>query len=81
MTIPQVQLIIEEILEDESLSRQLKEKLVSVIGILKSNDDVQSLISRALSELEQASDSQHLDSYTRSQLFSATSILESVKVQ
>ena len=67
---------LEELKNEFDANKKLKEKMDTVISILRKNPDL--VIEKALSELEELN-SMNLPSYHRTQLWDVVSLLESLK--
>ena len=67
-----------EISEDNTLPKNIKDKLGTVIEILNTNGDMSMNISKAMYELEDMADDRNLQAYSRTQLFNVISQLESI---
>ncbi|HLD39549.1 MAG TPA: UPF0147 family protein [Candidatus Nanoarchaeia archaeon] len=67
---------LEELREEFDSNKKLKEKMNSVISILRKNPDL--VIEKALTELEELN-SMNLPSYHRTQVWDVVSLLESLK--
>ena len=70
---------IEEVQTDNTMPRNVKEKLSEVVIILNAEDAEGSLrINKALDKIEEIVDDTNLQPYTRTQIWNLASILESL---
>ena len=69
---------INEIKEDESLPKSVKERLNGAISLLNSEDEVSIKVSRTIESLDCVCEDSNIDSFFRSQVLSVVSILESI---
>ncbi len=67
-----------ELSEDNTLPKNLKDKVNIVIDILNDEGDVSMKISKAMHELESIVDDRNLQAYSRTQLYNVISQLESI---
>ncbi|MBD3318685.1 hypothetical protein GF342_02130 [Candidatus Woesearchaeota archaeon] len=65
-----------DLADDPCVPRTVREHISRVIGILKSSVEMSLRISRALGELEELAEHEHVQSDTRMQLFSVATLLE-----
>ena len=77
-TIPEVITMLEELQEDTSVPRNVRSKIVDIIQGLQDKKETIMKVSRALHDLEEISEDNNVQSYTRMQLFNVASMLESV---
>ncbi len=70
--------LINELINDDSTNRNIKDSLEEVIEILSGDEDATVKIHNALLELEEITESKSMESYTRSAIFNIISILESM---
>jgi uncharacterized protein (UPF0147 family) len=68
----------EDFSEDNSVPKNVKTKIETIIGELKSDSDKSIKINKALQELEEISDDSNLQSFNRTQIWNIISLLESV---
>ena len=70
---------IEELLEDNTVPKNVKKKLELISVALKEDgEDISIRINKALSELDELSDDTNLESFTRTQIWNIASMLESI---
>ena len=67
---------LEELNEDTTVPKNVKQKLIKLISDLKRKETTHLELSKALHELEEISEDMYLPSYIRTQLFNVTSLLE-----
>ncbi|MBI4147981.1 UPF0147 family protein [Candidatus Woesearchaeota archaeon] len=67
-----------ELESDQQLPKSLKQKIGTAIRTLEQNNELSMRVSRALNELEELTDDQNMQAYTRTQLFNIISMLEAV---
>jgi len=67
-----------ELESDQQLPKSLKLKIGTAIRTLEQNNELSMRVSRALNELEELTDDQNMQAYTRTQLFNIISMLEAV---
>ncbi len=70
--------VLKELSEDSTVPKNVKAKVLEVIEILKSSEELSLKISKALQELEEISDDNNLQSFTRTQIWNITSMLEKI---
>lgn len=70
--------ILEEIANDTSVPKNVKDKVAIVIKILKNEGDLKVNVNKALNELDEVADDPNLESYTRSLVWNIVSMLEKV---
>ncbi len=70
--------ILEELRDDNTVPRNVKEKVRLTIGVLKSNNEVTINVNKALQELDEIADDPNLQAYTRTQIWNIVSLLEKV---
>ena len=68
-----------ELKDDNTVPRNVKTKIESIIILLNDETETSIKISRALHEMEEISEDVNMQSYTRTQLFNVVSLLEMVK--
>lgn len=68
-----------ELNDDSTVPKSLRGKLQNVIGYLGEEGDLSLRVDRALHELENLSDDNNLQSYTRTQIWNIVSMLETLK--
>lgn len=69
-----------ELSEDSGVPRSVKSKMQAIIADLKksSEDDLSLVLNKLLSDLDEMSSDANLDSFTRQQLWSISSMLEGI---
>ncbi len=70
--------VLTDLLEDNTVPRNVKSKLQVIIDALKDSTDLSLKINKALSILDEISDDNNLQSYARTQIWNITSMLESL---
>ena len=68
--------VIEELLEDNTVPRNVKRKLEISKEILGSEDELSIKVNKVLNELEELSEDTNVQSYTRTQIWNLVSMLE-----
>ena len=74
----EVLMALEELKLDNTVPKNVKAKIVEIIGSLKEKQELSIRVNRALNELDEISDNSNIQSYTRTQLWNVVSLLESV---
>lgn len=77
-TLQQAIYALQELIDDSSTPRALKEKIVSVMTVLNQNTEQKIKVSKALNQLESVTEDSNLQPFTRTQLFNIVSLLEVV---
>lgn len=74
---------IKELIEDGSVPRNVKSKFNEIIADLKkaSDSELSLTINKLLSDLDEISADANLDQFTRQQIWSITSLLESIETE
>lgn len=69
-----------ELEEDSSVPRNIKAKISTIISSLKNtkDEDLSLTLNKLLSELDEISSDANLDQFTRQQIWSISSMLESI---
>jgi uncharacterized protein (UPF0147 family) len=70
--------ILEELQEDGSVPRNVKEKIVSTVKALEEKGEISIKVNKALHELEEIADDPNLQQYTRTQIWNIVSLLEKI---
>ena len=70
--------VLKEMEEDNSIPKNIKDKLNITIDALKNDNNLKMSINKALHELDEIADDPNLQSYTRTQIWNVVSLLESV---
>ena len=68
--------ILEELKTDNSVPRNVKEKIENTIKALKDKSELKLRINKALHELDDIADDVNLQAYTRTQIWNVVSLLE-----
>ncbi len=71
--------VLSELKGDLTVPKNVRIKVDRVIEILKKQSDATINVSKALNELEEIADDVNLESYTRTQIWNAISILEKMQ--
>ena len=71
--------VLSELKGDMTVPKNVRIKVDHVIEILKKQSDSTIKVSKALNELEEIADDVNLESYTRTQIWNAISILEKMQ--
>jgi len=74
--IQQVLLALQELAEDSSTPKNVKEKIAVTIKVLNTDAEISIKVSKALHELEYLAEDSNVQPYTRTQLFNIVSLLE-----
>ena len=67
-----------ELYEDNTLPKNVRQKLNFIIELLEENGEVSMKISKAIHELEEIVEDRNLQAYSRTQLFNIISMLETI---
>ena len=71
--------VLSELLEDSSVPKNVKSKIQEIIGSLNDNKtDLSLRINKALNVLDEISDDNNIQPYTRTQIWNIASLLESL---
>lgn len=70
--------VMSELLEDNTVPRNVKTKIEHIIGSLEDKSELSLKVNKALSILEEISDDNNLQPYTRTQIWNLISMLESI---
>lgn len=68
-----------EMVGDNTVPKNIKTKIDTIIKLLSCETEIPIKVSRALHEMEEISEDVNIQPYTRTQLFNVVSLLESVK--
>ncbi|MBI4149313.1 UPF0147 family protein [Candidatus Woesearchaeota archaeon] len=74
--LPQVKSAILEVIEDATVSKNIKVRLEQVIKILDDDADVSVRVNRVLNEIDELSNDANLQPYIRTQMWNIASMLE-----
>lgn len=69
---------LKDVESDSSVPKNVKLKINSIVKLLEDKGETHIKVSRAMHELEELSDDANMPSFTRTQLFHITSLLEVV---
>ncbi len=69
---------LQELIDDSSTPRALREKITSVMTVLNQNTEKSIKVSKAINQLENVTEDSNLQPFTRTQLFNIVSLLEVV---
>lgn len=69
---------LQELEQDTTTTKNVKTKIISTLKLLKEDTEVSIKVSKALHELEEITENENVQSYTRTQLFNIVSLLEVV---
>ena len=70
--------ILQEISEDECVSNGVREKILKNINMMHEEADISVKANKVLNELEELLENSGLDTYIRTQIWSVTSLLETL---
>jgi len=70
---------LEELKNDSTVPKNIKNKIVEIISSLNDDKETSIKINRALNELDEISDNNNIQPYTRTQIWNVVSILESMQ--
>ncbi len=76
--VKEVIVVMSELLNDNTVPRNIKAKIETIIHSLGENTDKSLRLNKALSILEEISDDNNIQPYTRTQLWNIVSMLESL---
>jgi uncharacterized protein (UPF0147 family) len=65
-----------ELEQDNQVPKNIKTKIISTISVLEQAGEMPIKVSKALQELEQLTDDNNMQAYTRTQIFNIVSLLE-----
>ncbi len=65
-----------ELEQDNQIPKNVKVKITGTISVLEQNAEMPIKVSRALQELEQLTEDNNMQAYTRTQIFNIVSLLE-----
>jgi len=69
---------LQELEQDTTTPKNVKTRIISTLKLLSENTEVSIKVSKALHELEEITENENVQSYTRTQLFNIVSLLEVV---
>ena len=67
-----------ELLEDNTVPRNVKNKIEKIIEYLKEDTEISLRLNKALNLLDEISDDNNIQPYTRTQIWNIASVLESL---
>ncbi|MGM5482551.1 MAG: UPF0147 family protein [Nanobdellota archaeon] len=70
---------LEELQDDNTVQRNIKVKITSIIETLKQDEELSIRINKVLNELDEISNDNNLHSYTRTQIWNVVSLLEMIQ--
>ena len=70
--------ILNELGEDVAVPRNVKNKIKTVMDVLKEDTDLKIKVNKVLHELDDVADDPNLQPYTRTQIWNVVSMLEKV---
>ncbi len=70
--------VLEDLGKDSTVPKNVKDKVLEVIGILKEESEFSIKVNKALNELDEVTDDSNMQPYTRTQLFNIVTMLESL---
>ena len=70
--------VLQELQEDQSVPRNVKEKLQITMNALKEDNDLKINVNKALHELDEIANDPNLQAYTRTQIWNIVSLLEKI---
>ncbi|MBU0758492.1 MAG: UPF0147 family protein [Nanoarchaeota archaeon] len=70
--------VLNELIEDVTIPRNIKSKLSIIVTILTDKTDLFLRINKALNELDEISNDSNMQPYTRTQLWNVVSMLEAI---
>ena len=71
--------VLEDLEEETTVPRNVKDKIKTTIDSLKESDDPKVGVNKALHELDEIADDPNLQPYVRSQIWNIVSLLEKVE--
>jgi len=78
----QLQVVIdslEELRHDNTVPKNIKQKIDDIIAALKNGEELSIMVNRTLNDLDEISDNNNIQPYTRTQIWNIVSLLESVQ--
>jgi len=69
---------LEELHQDMSVPKNIKQKIENTIKVLKENTELSIKVNKALNELDEVGDDSNMQAYTRTQLWNIISMLETL---
>ena len=77
-SLPDIITFLSELQSDNTVPRNVKTKIESIINFLNEKGDVSLKVNKALSLLDEISDDNNIQTYTRTQIWNIASMLESI---
>jgi|TARA_B100002003_G_C14123775_1_gene540530 uncharacterized protein (UPF0147 family) len=68
--------LLNDISEDSTTSKNVKEKMGKIVGILENGDENSIKVNKALDELDDAVNDNNMQQFTRTQIWNVVSLLE-----
>ena len=78
--ITQVIEVLEEIINDSSTSKEIRDAISKAVSQLKNNSETKAGIHKALVALDELADNPNIESYARSQIWNVVSLLETLSL-
>ncbi len=79
MTLAEVILALEGLLEDATVPRNVKQKIINMISILKDDSlDISMRVDKLMQELDEIANDNNLQAFTRTQIWNLVSLLEKI---
>ena len=69
---------LKELEEDNTIPKNVRTKITGIINILTGSEELNIKINKALDDLEEISNDTNMQSYTRTQIWNVTSLLENI---
>jgi len=69
---------LDDLRQDTTVPKNVKQKIDEIISGLKSKQEVSIVVNKALNDLDEISDNNNIQPYTRTQIWNIVSLLESV---
>ena len=70
--------LLSDLSEDSTTPKNIKEKVVQLIGILKEDVDVSIKVNKTLNELDEIVNDNNMQQFTRTQIWNIVSLLEKI---
>jgi len=70
---------LEELRHDATVPKNVKQKIDEIITGLQNGEELSIMVNRALNDLDEISDNNNIQPYTRTQIWNIVSLLESVQ--
>lgn len=70
--------VLTELVSDHTVPKNVKVKVETIIKSLKENNDMSLRVNKALNILDEISDDNNIQAYTRTQIWNIASMLESI---